>query len=190
MLRKSYNWILNFADHPKALWMLVVVSFAESSFFPLPPDPLYFAMLLSRNDNPWRLAFICTVSSVLGGLLGYWIGFSLYETWGTAIIDFYGLAQKFENFQNSFQQWGFWIVALKGLTPIPYKLVTICSGVAKLDLKIFVLASLIARGFRFFLVAFLLRRYGLWIRDFIERHLGLVTLAGLLILLAGFFLLK
>lgn len=190
MLRKSYDWVLAHAGTPKARWMLVAISFAESSFFPLPPDPLYMAMILARVQDAWKLAFICTFSSVVGGILGYYIGFALYETAGEWIINTYGLQDSFQKFQAGFDKWGFWIVALKGLTPIPYKVVTIFSGVAKLDMSTFLVASLIARGFRFYLVAALLRFCGPQIRDIVEKHLGLVTLVVLSAIIAGFFLIK
>jgi membrane protein YqaA with SNARE-associated domain len=190
MLRKSYNWFINYAAHPNAVWMLVAVAFAESSFFPIPPDPLFIAMILSNHEHAWRLAGICTMSSVVGGLLGYYIGFTLYESLGEWIISTYGLQASFEKFQHGFQEWGFWIVALKGLTPIPYKVVTIFSGVAKLDLATFITASLLARGFRFFMLASILRYAGPSVRNFIDRNLGLVTSMILLAIVAGFIVVK
>lgn len=190
MLRKSYNWVLTHAGTPKALWTLIAVSFAESSFFPLPPDPLYIAMILARHQDAWRLAFICTFSSVIGGILGYYIGFGLYETVGEWIIQTYGLQEAFNKFQQGFDKWGFWIVALKGLTPIPYKVVTIFSGVAKLDMSTFIFASCIARGFRFYLVAGLLYFCGPQVRTFIEKHLIVLTTVLLALILGGFLIIK
>lgn len=190
MLRRTYNWIMGYAASPRALWVLIAISFAESSFFPLPPDPLYMAMILSRKDQAWRLAFICTLSSVVGGLLGYAIGYTLYETLGTWIIEAYGMQNSFAKIQADFQKWGFWIVALKGLTPIPYKIVTIASGVARLNLGTFIAASIIARSFRFFLLAGLLKYYGPDIRIFVERNLTLVTTATVGALVTGFVVFK
>lgn len=186
MLQKSYNWILNHAGTPKAKWLLIAVSFAESSFFPLPPDPLYMAMILARTEDAWRLAFITTISSVLGGILGYYIGYALYESVGELIIETYHLENAFTKFQHSFDEWGFWIIALKGLTPIPYKVVTIFSGVAKLDMGIFLGASVLARGFRFFLVAAILKYAGPQIRQYIEKNLTLITIIVLVAILLGF----
>jgi membrane protein YqaA with SNARE-associated domain len=186
MLQRTYNWILSFANHPYAIWILGAVSFAESSFFPIPPDPLYIAMLLARREKTWQLAAICTVASVVGGWLGYGIGYGLYETLGEFIIQTYGLKGAFDRFQNSFNEWGFWIVALKGLTPIPYKVVTIACGVTGLDFYTFTFASIIARGFRFFTLALLFWYCGPSIKEYIDKNLTFVTLASFGALLGGF----
>ena len=186
MLRRFYDWIMGFADHPKAIWILSAVSFAESSFFPIPPDPLYIAMLMSNREKAWRLALICTVTSVVGGWLGYSIGYCLYETLGEWILNVYGLQAAFDKFQHSFNEWGFWIVALKGLTPIPYKVVTIACGLTGLDFWKFTMASLIARGFRFYTLALLFWHYGPSIKSYIDENLTLVTFTALGALLAGF----
>lgn len=190
MLRRTYNTIMDYASHPKAVWWLNFIAFIESSFFPFPPDPLYIAMILKRRDEVWRLAFMCTLSSVLGGILGYYIGYALYETLGEWIIQTYGLEASFTNFQKQFSTWGFWIIALKGLTPIPYKIVTISSGLAGFDFYQFILASIIARGFRFFSLGVLLWYYGPPIKDIIEKNLYIVTTVGLIALIAGFMLFK
>lgn len=186
MLQRTYNWILSFANHPYAIWILGIVSFAESSFFPIPPDPLYIAMLLTRRNQTWKLAWICTITSVVGGWLGYAIGYGLYETIGEFILQTYGLQSAFDAFQDSFNAWGFWIVALKGLTPIPYKVVTIACGVTGLDFTTFTVASLIARGFRFFMLALLFWYFGPPIKEYIDRNLTFVTLASLCTLIGGF----
>ena len=186
MLRKSYNWILAHAGTPKAKWMLVAVSFAESSFFPIPPDPLYMAMILARVEDAWKLAFICTLSSVVGGILGYYIGYALYETAGEWIINTYHLQNAFDKFQSSFDEWGFWIIALKGLTPIPYKVVTIFSGVAKLNMGVFLVASIVARGFRFYMVAAVLKFCGPQIRGYIEENLTMITMLVFAAIIGGF----
>jgi membrane protein YqaA with SNARE-associated domain len=190
MLRKAYNWILEFSNHPKATWILAAVSFAESSFFPIPPDPLYISMILGRHKDAWRLAAICTLSSVIGGLLGYYIGYALFENIGEWIISAYSLQSAFDKFQTGFTEWGFWIVALKGLTPIPYKVVTIFSGVVQLNLLTFVVASCIARGFRFYIIAALLRYCGPSVKTFIDKNLNLVALIAFLALVGGFLILK
>ena len=190
MIQKSYDYIMRYASHPKAVWVLNLVAFVESSFFPLPPDPLFIAMVLKNRSKAWQYAFMCTVSSVLGGLLGYWIGYELYETVGLWIIETYSLQESFANFQKQFDTWGFWIIALKGLTPIPYKIVTISCGLAGFDLKSFVFASLIARGFRFFMLAALLWKFGEPIKDYIDKNLKLVLFSGLGALVGGFVLFK
>ena len=189
-LRRLYDWIIRSANTPKAIWTLVLISFAESSFFPLPPDLMLVPMILANRAKAWWLAFICTVSSVLGGLVGYAIGYFLFESMGEWIIQTYHLENAFRVFQTDFQAWGFWIIVLKGLTPIPFKLVTIASGVAGLNLTQFVFASIIARSFRFFLLSALLWFFGEWARTFIERYLPWV-LGGLLVsLIAGFVVVK
>ena len=190
MIQRSYDYIMQYASHPKAVWVMNLVSFVESSFFPLPPDPLYIAMILKNRNMAWRYATMCTISSVLGGLLGYWIGYALYESFGLWIIETYGLEESFKNFQAQFNEWGFWVIALKGLTPIPYKIVTISCGLAAFDLKTFIVASIIARGFRFFLVAGLLWRFGEPIKTFIDQNLKLLLFSGLGALVGGFLLFK
>ena len=186
MLRRFYDWMIKYATHPHANWVLSLVAFTESSFFPLPPDPLYMAMLMANRNRVWRLAMLCTVSSVLGGLLGYYIGYTLFETMGEWIIHTYKLEDSFGRLRAGFQEWGFWLVALKGLTPVPYKIVTIASGVAHLNLLTFAMASLIARGFRFFLLAGLFWYYGPPIKDYIEKNLVLVTTLALGALVGGY----
>ncbi|MDC0344656.1 DedA family protein [Alphaproteobacteria bacterium] len=190
MLERTYNWMMTFAAHPSAVWVMSAISFAESSFFPIPPDPLFIAMGLRHPYQIWNYCIIATVTSVLGGYLGYLIGFSLFETWGQSILDMYGLHNSFNKFQLDFQKWGFWLICLKGLTPIPYKIVTIASGVAQIDLLTFTFASLVARGFRFTYVSFLLWRYGEKVKSLLDRYLTLITLATVGILVLGFIILK
>lgn len=190
MLQKTYTTMMNYASSPKASWWLTLIAFAESSVFPIPPDPLLIAIILNKRESAWTMATLCTLSSVVGGLLGYAIGYGLYETVGQTIAHTYGMEQKLASLQDQFQRWGFWIVALKGLTPIPYKIVTIASGLAGLNLATFICASIIARGIRFYLIAFLLWRWGADIKVFIEQWLGWLTGVALLGLLAGFIILK
>ena len=190
LLRRVYDWTIQSANTPKAVWTVNLISFAESSFFPLPPDLMLIPMILADRAKAWWLAFLCTVSSVLGGLLGYAIGFFLFETAGEWIIQTYALENAFLKFQTDFQAWGFWIIVLKGLTPIPFKLVTIASGVAKLNLTQFIVASIIARSFRFFLLAALLWFFGEWARSFIERYLPWVLGGMLALLIVGFVAVK
>jgi len=177
MLRRIYDWCIDAAHKPYALWILGAVAFAESSFFPVPPDVMLIPMSLARPQRAWLYAGICTATSVLGGLLGYAIGW---------LIEFYGLGGNVEAFRASYAEWGALIILLKGLTPIPYKLVTITSGFAGYDLPLFVLCSIVARGGRFFVVAILLNRYGEWIRVRIEKHLALWVSIGVAALVLGF----
>jgi membrane protein YqaA with SNARE-associated domain len=172
------------AAGPHAERALAVVAFLESSVFPVPPDAMLVPMVLARPKAAWRAALVATAASVVGGLLGYLIGYALLESVGEWIIRLYGLGDRLAAFQAAYAQWGLWIILIKGLTPIPYKLVTIASGIAHFNLGVFILASLITRGARFFLVAALLRAYGPPIRDFIERRLTLVTslFGGLVVL--------
>ena len=190
MLQRTYQWMMNLAGRRRAPWALAAVAFTESSFFPLPPDAMLVPMVLARPDRAWAMAGVCTVASVIGGFFGYAIGYFLYETLGRFLIDLYGYQNKFETFREAYDHWGLWIILIKGMTPIPYKLVTIASGLARFDLAVFAVASLVTRGARFYLVAALLRRYGLPIREFVERYLTLVTTGMVLIIVGGFVLLR
>lgn len=190
MLRRLYDRVMQLAEGPQAEKWLAVISFSESSFFPIPPDAMIVPMVLARPERAWRIAAICTIASVLGGFFGYAIGYFLYETVGRQIVDFYGYQAAFEKFHHQFQEWGLWIILIKGMTPIPYKIVTIASGVAHFDLAVFAAASLVTRAARFFLVAALLKAFGPPLRTFIERYLTLVTTALLLAIVGGFVALK
>ena len=173
MLKRIYDWCIDAAHKPYALWVLAAVAFAESSFFPVPPDVMLIPMSLARPKAAWLYASVCTAASVLGGLLGYAIGALLYDSLGQWLIQFYHLSGKVEAFRDGYSQWGALIIIGKGLTPIPYKLVTITSGFAGYNLGLFVILSLITRGARFFAEAFLLNRYGARARGIIEKRLGL-----------------
>src|ERR1035441_4206189 len=186
MLRRIYDWCIDAAHKPYALWILGAVAFAESSFFPIPPDVMLLPMSVARPRRAWLFATVCTAASVAGGVLGYAIGALLYDSVGQWLINLYGLGSKVETFRESYAQWGALIIIGKGLTPIPYKLVTITSGFAGYNIWLFVLCSIIARGGRFFVVAILLNRYGEWIRVRIESHLGLWVALGAAVLVAGF----
>jgi membrane protein YqaA with SNARE-associated domain len=175
MLRRLYDWCVDAAGKPHAAWIMGAVSFAESSFFPVPPDIMLIPMSLARPDRAYYFAAISTLASVAGGLLGYFIGAVLYDTAGQWLINFYGLGGKVETFRAGYAQYGALIILLKGLTPIPYKLVTITSGFAGFNLGLFIVLSLITRGARFFVEAFLLNRYGARARTIIEKRLGLWT---------------
>ncbi|MGE0752280.1 MAG: YqaA family protein [Variibacter sp.] len=172
MLRRLYDWCIAAADRPSASWGLGAVSFAESSFFPIPPDVMLIPMALARPDKAYFYAALCTVTSVAGGLLGYLIGALLYDSVGAWLIHLYGYGDKVEAFRAAYAEYGAWIILLKGLTPIPYKLVTITSGFAGYNIFLFVLFSAITRAARFFIVAFLLHRYGAQAREIIEKRLG------------------
>jgi len=186
MLRNLYDRTVQLANHPSALWVLAIVAFTESSFFPIPPDVMLIPMVLANPRKAWLFAGVCTVASVAGGFFGYAIGYFFFETAGKWVIDAYGLQAAFENFKELFNEWGLWATVIGGLTPVPYKLVTIASGAAHFDLLTFGLASLVTRGGRFFVVAALLYFIGDPIRLFVEKHLTLVTTAFVAILLAGF----
>lgn len=186
MMRRAYDWTMRTAAHEKAPHALFWVSFAESSFFPIPPDVMLIPMVLARRAKAWLYAGICTVASVLGGIGGYAIGYFLYETLGRWLIAAYGLGPQFEVYRAAYNEWGLWIILIKGMTPIPYKLVTIASGAAAFDFWVFIAASLVTRGVRFYLVAGLLYWLGEPIREFIERRLTLVTTAFLVALIGGF----
>lgn len=186
MLRRIYDWCIAAADKPYALWMMAMVSFAESSFFPVPPDVMLIPMSLARPSKAWFYALLCTVTSVAGGVVGYAIGALLYDSVGHWLISLYGYGDKVEAFRASYAQYGAWIILLKGLTPIPYKIVTITSGFAGYDIWLFILFSFIARGGRFFVVAILLNRYGAVIREQLEKRLGMWVAIGTVLLIAGF----
>jgi membrane protein YqaA with SNARE-associated domain len=185
MLRSLYDWVIRMSGHPKALWVLATVSFAESSFFPIPPDVMLIPMIIARRAKAWLIAAVCTVASVAGGFLGYAIGFFLLETVGKWLLELYGMNSGIAEFQAWYAKWGLWVILIKGLTPIPYKLVTIASGAAHFDLLVFGLASIVTRGARFYLVAALLYTFGEPIRDFIEKRLTLVTTAFVALIVLG-----
>jgi membrane protein YqaA with SNARE-associated domain len=178
------------AEHPKAVWALSLVSFAESSFFPLPPDIMLIPMVLARRSKAFVYASFATLSSVLGGILGYAIGYFLFETVGKPVLDFYGYGDKFGTFAAQYNEWGAWIVLMAGLTPFPYKVITIASGVTGLAFPIFMIASIVARSIRFFAVSALLYLFGPQIRLFIEKYFGLVTIVFFVMLVGGFALVK
>lgn len=181
---------MRLAERPNALPALGAVSFAESSFFPVPPDVMLIPMILARRDRAWTIATVCTVTSVLGALLGYFIGAVLYETLGRWVIDLYGLAEKATEFQAFYDEYGLAVILIKGLTPIPFKIVTITSGAMHFNIPLFIAASIVTRGARFFLVAALLRAYGEPIRAFIEKRLTLLFFAFLILLIGGFAAIK
>jgi membrane protein YqaA with SNARE-associated domain len=174
------------AAKPHALAILAAISFIESSVFPIPPDVLLIPLVLAQRERAFLIAGVCTAASVAGGFFGYFIGYGLYETVGVAVLDFYGYLEKFSEFQGMYNDYGAWIVFFAGLTPFPYKVITIASGVTQLDMIVFGVASVLSRGLRFFLVAALLWYWGPWIRGFIDRYFGWLTLAFFALLAGGF----
>ena len=187
MLRRLYDWTLGLVDHPRALWALAVIAFIESSVFPIPPDVLMIPMILARPSRAWLIAGVALVASVLGGLLGYAIGALAFDTLGQPILAALGKADAMAEFNARFNDFGFWAVLTAGVTPFPYKVITIMSGWTGMPLFTFMATSVLARGLRFFIVAWLLWKFGVPIRDFIERRLGLMFTLFIAILLAGFF---
>ena len=182
LLRRLYDWCIDAAHKPHAVWIMGAVSFAESSFFPVPPDIMLVPLALARPEKAFRLALWCTLTSVAGGLVGYAIGALLYDSVGQWLMSLYGYTDKVEGFRAAYAQWGAWIILLKGLTPIPYKVVTITSGFAGYNVFLFILFSLISRAGRFYIVAALLYFYGDQARDIIERRLGLwVTISAVIV---------
>ena len=190
MLRQLYDWTIRMADHPKALWALALVSFVESSVFPIPPDVLLIPMILARPSRAWLVALVALVASVLGGLLGYAIGALAYEQLGRPILETFGKADAMAAFSTRFNDFGFWAVLTAGITPFPYKVITIMSGWTGMPLATFIATSFLARGLRFFILAFLLWKFGTPIRDFIEKRLGVITVVFVILLFGGFYALQ
>lgn len=186
MFKTLYTWTISLAESPRATWALAGVAFAESSFFPIPPDTLLVPMAVARPDKAWRYAAICTVASVLGGILGYAIGHLLYETVGQWLINLYGYGDKMAQVTEAYDRWGALLILVKGVTPIPYKLVTIVSGLLHYNFALFVLLSAVTRGARFFLLAGALTLFGDRIRALLERHFGLFLVILLAFVLFGF----
>lgn len=190
MLRRLYDWTLDLAAHPHALWALALIAFVESSIFPIPPDVVMIPMILAARDKAWKIAAVCTVASVIGGMAGYGIGHYLFAEVGKPMLDFYGYGAKFAVFQEKYNEWGAWAVFIAGITPFPYKVITILSGTTGLDLPVFTVSSIMARGVRFFIVAALLWQFGAPIRVFIEKRLGLLFIVFSILLVGGFVALK
>jgi len=190
MIRRLYDWTLSLASGPRAPAALGSVSFIESSVFPIPPDILLIPMVIARRDKAWWYALLCTITSVAGGIAGYLIGMFLFEQVAVPVLTFYGKMHWLDEFSTVFSQYGWWFVFIAGLTPFPYKVITIASGVAGLSLPVFIFASIVSRGIRFFIVAGLLYLFGPPIKDFIERRLGLMFTIFVVLLVGGFVLLR
>ena len=190
MIRRLYDWTLSLAGDRRAPWALAVVSFVESSVFPIPPDVLLIPMVMAERRRAWTFAALCTAASVAGGFAGYAIGYGLFEALGRPILDFYGAMARFDAFSALYNEWGAWIVLMGGLTPFPYKVITIASGATGLDLAVFTIASVVARGGRFFLVAALIWYFGPPIQRWLERNLGLATTIFFVGLIGGFVVIR
>ncbi len=190
MISALYYRTLQLAEKPYATWALGVVSFLESSIFPIPPDVLLIPMVLANRVKAWFLASLATITSVLGGIAGYMIGLYLFDLIGQPLLQFYGYADKFEQFAQRYNDFGAWIVFIAGVTPFPYKVITIASGATQLNFMVFLLASIAARGLRFFIVSGLLYWFGPPVREFIEKRLGLMFALFCILLVGGFIVAK
>lgn len=190
LVKSVYDWMLEMSASPHAMWFLALVAFAESSFFPIPPDIMLIPMVLALPNKAWLIAGVATISSVLGGCFGYGIGVFFFDVIAKPILEFYGYLQQFDVFKEYYHQWGAWIVFGAGITPFPYKVITIASGVVGLDFVTFTIASIVARGMRFYLVAWLLKKYGAPMKEFIEKHLGALSILFLILLIGGFVMIK
>ncbi len=190
IFRKLYDWVLHWAETPYAVPALFILAFAESSFFPIPPDVLLIALALSIPGKAFRYAAVCTFGSVLGGMAGYFIGYQLMDMLGVPILGFYGVMDKYEYIQALYMKYDAWAVGIAGFTPIPYKVFTIAAGAFKIDFSVFVLASIASRAGRFLLVAGIIYFFGPTIKNFIDKYFNLLTLIFIVLLIVGFLLVK
>lgn len=190
MIRRLYDWVLGLAGHRHAIWALAAIAFIESSVFPIPPDVLMIPMIVARPSRAFLIAAVATAASVTGGMLGYYIGWGLMDAVGRPVLDFYGAQGSFDDLARRFNEFGAWAVLTAGVTPFPYKVITIFSGATQLNLALFVTVSFVARALRFFLIAALLWRFGAPIRDFIERRLGVLFILFVVLLIGGFYFVR
>ena len=190
LVKATYDYMINLASRPNAMYFLFAVAFIESSFFPIPPDVMLIPMVLATPAKAWRIATVATIASVLGGAFGYAIGVFFFDLIARPILTFYGYMHQFDVFKEYYHEWGAWIVFGAGVTPFPYKVITIASGVVELNLWVFTIASVLARGGRFFLVAWLLKKYGEPMKDFIEKNLGMLAILFFVLLIGSFMLIK
>ena len=190
ILRNLYNWTLLKSHHPKARWFLCIISFVESSFFPIPPDIILIPMVIAKRASAFFYAFLCTISSVLGGIAGYCIGYYFYNSLGFLIVNYYGLADQFNNFEQYYTQYGIWIILGAGFTPFPFKFITIASGVFGLNIFLFISISIIARGLRFYLIASLLKIFGKTIENLIDRYFNILASLFFILLFGSIVILK
>lgn len=190
MLRRLYDWVLHWAQTPYSQWALFLLAFAESSFFPIPPDVLLIALAVARPPRAFRFALVCSIGSVLGGCLGYAIGYGFMAGVGQQIVDLYGFAEKMEYIGDLYRRYDAWAVGIAGFTPIPYKVFTIAAGIFKIDLPVFILASAVSRSARFFLVSALIYRFGPGIQAVIDRYFDLLAIVFVILLILGFVVIK
>ena len=190
ILRKLYDWTLEKSKSPKAVWFLSLVSFTESSIFPIPPDIILIPMIIAKRINAFFYAFICTISSVIGGVAGYCIGFFFFNSIGLLIVNYYGLHNQFTNFETYYQAYGIWIVLGAGFTPFPFKVITIASGLFQLNFFIFIISSLLSRGARFYLVAGLIFLFGESIKNFIDKYFNFLTILFFILLIGGILIIR
>tara|TARA_Y100001970_G_scaffold276668_1_gene379706 strand:- start:354 stop:938 length:585 start_codon:yes stop_codon:yes gene_type:complete len=190
LLRKLYDWTLKKSEHRNAPWFLSIISFSESSFFPIPPDIILIPMIIAKRSKAWLYAFICTISSVIGGAFGYLIGYFFYNSLGMLILKYYSLESQFANFENSYNDYGLWIVLGAGFTPFPFKLITIASGLFGLNFILFIFVAFFARGLRFFILAILLKLFGNYIKKIIDKYFNTLAIIFFILLFGGFILIK
>jgi len=191
LFRKLYDWTLEKSKDPKAPWFLAIISFVESSFFPIPPDIILIPMIIAKRAKAWFFAFICTISSVLGGVAGYLIGYFFYLTIGEFIIEFYSYQSEYSDFQTKYEgEIWLWFVFFAGLTPFPFKIITIASGALKINMISFVAIALVSRGLRFYLVATLLKFFGNYIKEYIDKYFNILTFVFFILLIGGFIFFK
>ncbi len=189
-LKKIYDWVLTWAHTPYGIWALFVLAFAESSFFPIPPDVLLVALAISVPAKAFKYAAVCTAGSVLGGAFGYAIGLYFMEAIGYNIVEIYGLSARFEHVGELYREYDAWAVAVAGFTPIPYKVFTITAGAFDIDFKVFLLTSFLSRGARFFLVAAFIYKFGAPVKEYIEKYFNILTIAVTAIVILGFVVIK
>jgi membrane protein YqaA with SNARE-associated domain len=190
MLRKLYDWVLHWAETPYGSWALFILAFAESSFFPIPPDVLLIALAISIPAKAFRYALICSAGSVLGGIAGYVIGYQFMDLIGFRILNFYGLMEKYDIISDLYGRYNAWAVGIAGFTPVPYKVFTISAGAFKINFPVFLMASVISRSARFFLVGWLIYKFGAGIRSFIDRYFNILAVVFTILLIGGFILIK
>ena len=190
MLRKLYDWVLHWAETPYGSWALFILAFAESSFFPVPPDVLLIALAISIPAKAFRYALICSVGSVLGGIAGYVIGYQFMDLIGFRILNFYGLMEKYDIISDLYGRYNAWAVGIAGFTPVPYKVFTISAGAFKINFPVFLMASVVSRSARFFLVGWLIYKFGAGIRSFIDRYFNILAVVFTILLIGGFILIK
>jgi len=190
MLRRLYHWVLHWAETPYGSWALFLLALAESSFFPVPPDVLLIALAISIPARSFRYALICSVGSVIGGMIGYLIGYQFMDLIGMKIVEFYGFTSQYAAVGDLYDRYNAWAVGIAGFTPIPYKVFTISAGAFKIDFLVFLIASAISRAARFFLVGWLIYRFGPGIKLFIDRYFNILAIVFTVLLVGGFIAIK